>query len=406
MMSLLERPASEDSSPPTPHWPHAKVVVAGNELTLFEESISFVAAMVADIRQAGQRVWLESYIIVDDEAARAVADALIERAAAGLDVRLMYDAVGCLSTPQAYFDRLAAGGVKVHAFHSIREQLWDLRFFQTLNRRNHRKLLIVDDRIGYFGGMNIVDQRGLATPGDAKARHLPASSGWRDLHVRLVGLKQAEIAREMERLWQWKTRQPITAAAVWPINAMLETRTDDIHFFSSRPSRQSRRIGRVVGPLIRRAEREIIVSMAYFIPIGQVLRELLRARRRGVRVRVVVPGKSDVKAVQWATRHLCRRLLARGILIYERKDFMLHSKVIVIDGERTVVGSANLDPRSLRTNLEFVAVIFSRAMAEAATRFCRHEIQHSRRIRLTEIRRRPWWQRIRDRLAWSIRRWL
>lgn len=405
-MSLMERPTSDATSPPAPVWPHTVVTVAGNELTLFEESISFVAAIVADIRQAQHRVWLESYIVVDDDAGRAVADALIERAAAGLDVRLMYDAIGCMSTPQEYFDRLTAGGVKVHAFHTIRDHLWEIRSFRMLNRRNHRKLLIVDDRIGYFGGMNLVDQRGLATPIDTKVRHLPASAGWRDLHIRLVGPKQVEIAHEMERLWQWKTRQPIASRAVWPLVEMLQADADDLRFFASRPGRRSRRIGRVIGPLIRRAKQEIIVSMAYFIPIGVVLRELLRARRRGVRVRVVVPGKSDVKLVQWATRHLCRRLLARGILIYERKDYMLHSKVIVIDGKRTVVGSANLDPRSLRTNLEFVAVIFSRSMAAAATRFCRHEIARSRRIRLSEIRRRPWWQRLRDRLSWSIRRWL
>ncbi|HEX3999615.1 MAG TPA: phospholipase D-like domain-containing protein [Pirellulales bacterium] len=405
-MSLAEGPTSEQRSLPQPHWDHAAVAVAGNELTLYEESISFIDAMLADIRTARQRVWLESYIIVDDSAARAVADALIERAAAGLDVRLMYDSIGCLSTPQSFFDRLTAGGVKVHGFHSIRERLWDIRLLQFLNRRNHRKLLVVDDRVGYFGGMNLVDQRGLATPSDAKARHLPASAGWRDLHVRLVGPKQAEIAREMERLWQWKTRQPITAPAAWPLRQLLAAERDDIFFFASRPSRHSRRIGRVIGPLIRGAQREIIVSMAYFIPIGAVMRELLRARRRGVRVRVVVPGNSDVKLVQWATRHLCRRLLARGILIFERKDYMLHSKVIVIDGVRTIVGSANLDPRSLRTNLEFVGVIFSQAMAAAATRFCLHEIHHSRRIRLVEIRSRPWWQRVRDRFAWSLRRWL
>jgi len=405
-MSLAERPASDPPSLPTPHWPNVKVSVAGNELTLFEESISFIDALVADIRLARRRVWLESYIIVDDTAGRAVADALLDRAAAGVDVRLMYDSIGCLSTPQAYFDRLAEGGVRVHGFHSIRDFIWNFRILHFLNRRNHRKLLVVDDAIGYFGGMNIVDQRRLATPSDIKQRHLPLSAGWRDLHLRLVGPKQAEIAREMERLWERKTRLPLRTPATWPLHEMLTTRDADIHFFASRPSRRRRRIGRVIGPLIRRAEREIIVSMAYFIPIGTVLRELLRARRRGVRVRVVVPGNSDVKLVQWSTRHLCRRLLARGILIYERKDFMLHSKVIVIDGERTVVGSANLDPRSLRTNLEFIGVIFSRAMAAAATQFCLHEIAHSRRIRLGEIRRRPWWQRLRDRLAWSLRRWL
>jgi cardiolipin synthase len=405
-MSLVEGPTSAERTPPTPVWPHAKVLVAGNELTLYEESISFIAAMVDDIRNAKRRVWLESYIIVDDQAARSVADALIERAAAGVDIRLMYDSIGCLSTPRAFFDRLSAGGVQVHAFHSVRDLLWDFRFFHFLNRRNHRKLLVIDDRIGYFGGMNLVDQRGLVTPGDTKARHLPASAGWRDLHVRLVGDKQAEIAHEMERLWQMKTKRPLRAPAVWPLREMLACHADDIHFFASRPTRKGRRIGRIIAPLIRTAQNEILISMAYFIPVGAVRRELLRAKRRGVRVRVVVPGNSDVKLVQWATRHLCLSLLRRGILIYERQDFMLHSKVIVIDGQRTVVGSSNLDPRSLRTNLEFVAVVTSSAMAAEATKFCRHEIQHSRRVRLAEIRNRPWWQRLRDRLAWSLRSWL
>lgn len=405
-MSLVERPAPDKPSAPVPVGPHAPIPVAGNELTLFENSISFISAMVADIRQARRRVWLESYIIVDDAASRAVADALLERAAAGVDVRLMYDSIGCISTPQAFFDRLVRGGVKVHSFHSIRQWLWDVRFLRFMNRRNHRKLLVVDDRIAYFGGMNLVDQRGVATPSDAKARHLPASAGWRDLHVRLAGPKQAEIAHEMQRLWQWKTGERITIPSAWPLREMLESHADDIYFFGSRPNRRSKRIGKILAPLIRRAQREILVSMAYFIPIGAVRRELLRAKRRGVRVRVVVPGHSDVRLVQWATRHMCSHLLARGIQIYERKEFMLHSKVLVIDGERTVVGSANLDPRSLRTNLEFVGVICSRAMAAAAMHFCLHEIRHSRRLRLSELRRRSWWQRLRDRLAWSLRRWL
>lgn len=404
-MSLVEHRKSAESFP-SHAFASSKVSVAGNELTLFEDSTSYIAALVADIRSAKRRVWLESYIIVDDEAARAVADALLDRAAAGVDVRFIYDAIGCLSTPQAFFDSLAAGGVRVHAFRSIRDLPWDIRFFQFLNRRNHRKLIVVDDTVAYFGGMNLVDQRYLTKPSDTKALKLPASAGWRDLHVRLDGPKQSEIAREMERLWRRKTHRSLRTPAAWPIREMLDERVEGIQFFASRPGRPSRRVGRVIAPLLERAEREIIVSMAYFLPMGRVLRELLRARRRGVRVRVVVPGNSDVKLVQWATRHLCRRLLARGILLYERNDFMLHSKVIVIDGERTVVGSANLDPRSLRTNLEFVGVIFSHAMADAATNFCLHEIEHSRRIRLSEIRNRRWWQRLRDWSAWSLRGWL
>jgi cardiolipin synthase A/B len=406
-MSILDHPTSENLGRATAEpvlLPH--VEVAGNELTLFEGSMALIDAMVADIRQAKRRVWLESYTIADDAAGRAVAEALVERAAAGVDVRVMYDAIGSHSTPQSYFDRLSDGGVEVHAFHSIRDNLWRFPFLRMLNRRNHRKLLAIDDRVAYFGGMNIVDQRGIATPADVKRRHLPASAGWRDLHVRLVGPQQVEIADDFERLWRWKHLGRGDRRMVWRIDEFLEQRRDAIQFFSSRPGRAKRRVARILAPLIRQARREITVSMAYFIPVGSVQRELLRARRRGVRVRVVVPGQSDVPAVRWATRHLCQRLLARGIQVHERQDLMLHSKVMVIDGQWTVVGSCNLDPRSLRLNLEFFAVIRSAAMASAAGAFCRHELAHSHRVRLSEIRNRPLWQRIRDRLAWSIRRWL
>ena len=394
-----QRPLEDNS-------PLAKVEVAGNELTLFDGSPALIEAMLADIRQAKKRVWLESYTIADDAAGQAIAEALLERAAAGIDVRVVYDAIGSYATPQAFFDRLTAGGVHVHAFHAIRANLWRFRVLQILNRRDHRKLLVVDSRVGYFGGMNIVDQRGIATPADAKLRNLPASSGWRDLHVRLVGPQQPEIADDFERLWRWKHLRRSDPRTVWRFAEMFAGGGDAIHFFSSRPGRKTRRVARIFVPLIRRAERTITVSMAYFIPVGRVLRELLQARRRGVRVRVVVPAVSDVPAVHWATRHLCRRLLARGIQVYERQDLMLHSKVMVIDDCWTVVGSCNLDPRSLRLNLEFLAVIRSSAMGRAATAFCRHEMEHSRRLRLAEIRARPLWQRLRDRLAWSIRRWL
>ncbi len=121
---------------------------------------------------------------------------------------------------------------------------------------------------------------------------------------------------------------------------------------------------------------------------------------------MIIPGKSDVRAVQWATRHLYARLLKRGIRIYERQDQMLHSKVMVIDDARSVIGSCNLDPRSLRINLEFMAVIHSRAMARALNRIACFELRNSRRITLADDLRRTWTERLLDRIAWSFRRWL
>jgi cardiolipin synthase len=393
-------PAHAGSRAPT------AVQVAGQALTIFEESPPLVAAMLDDIRTATALVWLESYTIVADAAGRAVADALKERARAGLDVRLMYDAFGSLGTPAEFFEGLRDAGVQVHAYHTVREALRRSALFRVLNRRNHRKLLVVDDCVAYFGGMNLVDQSGIRTVADARARRLPASAGWRDVHVRLEGPRQRDIALAMDRLWRRAHRRRGVRWPAWPLRRMLAERGERIYFFESRPSFKARRTARIFVPLIRRARRSITLSMAYFIPVGRVLRELMRASRRGVRVRVILPGQSDVRLAQWASYHLYARLLRAGIRIFERFDNMLHSKVMVIDDRWTVTGSCNLDPRSLRLNLEFVAVIASPKLTGVMNDICAYEIRHSRRVCRRDVAGRPWWQRVRDRAAWALRWWL
>lgn len=386
------------------------LIVAGQELTLFEEASPLIDAMMQDISTAQTRVWLESYIIADDAAGRAVANALCERAAAGVAVKVIYDAVGSLSTPSAFFVRLRQAGVRVSAYHKFTAALWRLsllrRMLRRLNRRDHRKLLLIDDHIAYFGGMNIVDQSGIRTQADARARHLPASAGWRDVHVRLVGPQQKEIAAAFDSLWRRVRHRKVKPASRWPVQEMLASEQDTLWFFDSRPSLRDRRPQRVFVPLIQQARRSITVSMAYFVPVGEVLRELVRALKRGVIVRVIVPAESDVKLVRWATRHTYAYLLARGFRLFERRDLMLHSKVLMIDDAWTVVGSCNLDARSLWMNLEFFAVIHSRAVNTAVKRICRADLRNSKRITFDHDRRRPWWQRLLDWMAWRCRYWL
>jgi cardiolipin synthase A/B len=398
---------------PSPEKPTAsprlgRVEVAGHELTIFEESPPLITAMVEDIKAARSRVWMESYIFANDASAAAVAAALAERARAGLDVRLMVDAWGSFGTPNSLFNRLRAAGVQVHIFHRLGESFHPLRFLQVLNQRNHRKLLVVDDTIAYFGGMNVVDQSGIHSTADAKDRHLPASAGWRDVHVRLVGPRQSEVAESCLRLWNRVHHLPVVRQPRWPVDQIAGTpiEREALFFFDSRPRFKYRRPQRILVPLIRQARREITLTFAYFVPLGRVLRELLKARRRGVRVRVIVPGQSDVKVVQWATRHFYEYLLKRGVRIYERKDCMLHSKVMVVDGRWSVIGSCNFDARSLRLNLEFFAAIHSPQLAQALVRICQQEMRDSVRITAALCRERTWWQRYRDRLAWSFRKWL
>lgn len=411
-MSQLEFDASTtaaSTAPPSAHRPGevGALRVAGHDVTIFEESPPLIAAMIDDIEQARTRVWLESYIIANDRAGRAMGEAILRRAAAGVDCRVMYDAVGSNATPSSFFAWLARGGVQVRGYRSLWQALWRFRSLRLFNRRDHRKLLVIDDRVAYFGGMNIVDQSGIHTVEEAKARNLPASAGWRDVHLRLAGPRQLEVAEAFARLWRKKRlRPPRRRGPRWPIRQMLVERGEGIYFFDCRPQLRYRRATRVLAPLLWKARRSITLSMAYFIPQGRVLRELIRASRRGVKVRVIIPGKSDVKAVQWATRHFYDKLLHHGIRIYERKDQMLHSKLLVIDDEWSLIGSCNLDPRSLRLNLEFFAVFRSRAMASTSRRICGFEMRNSRRVTLVDCLGRPWWQRWLDRLAWSMRRWL
>jgi cardiolipin synthase len=379
--------------------------VAGHDLQLFEESPPLIGSMVRDIRAARRRVWLEAYIVSGDRAGQAIAAALEERAGAGVDVRLIYDAVGSLSTPTEYFADLEHAGVKVHCYHSLGSTFWTGRFFQLFNRRDHRKLLIADD-VAYFGGMNIVDQSSIRSVDDAKALRLPSSAGWRDVHARMTGPKVAEVAATYDRLWKRVHHQPASRPPRWPGPRFVEAKEDTILFFESRPWIKAHRPYRVFVPLLRSARKSVTVSMAYFLPLGKVLRELVRAARRGVQVRVIVPARGDVKAAEVATRHMYEYLIERGIEIYERQDQMLHSKVMVVDGQWTVIGSCNLDPRSLWINLEFMGVFRSEELAAAVDSICAHELSNSRRITLEDYQNRGWFDRWYGLLAWQFRRFL
>jgi cardiolipin synthase len=377
-----------------------RLEVAGHELKVYVDSASLITAMIADIQSATRRIWLESYVFAGDSAGRAVAEALKERARAGVDVRVLYDAYGSLGTPAALFEEMRAAHVRVHAFHALWDAFWQLSVLRILNRRNHRKLLVIDDDVAYFGGMNIVHEMAQAEGG-----LLPISAGCRDVHVRLVGPRQAELAQNMDHLWRRLHNQPTPRQ---PRSSRRPTisQQEHLHFFDSSPGFKHSRAVRVFTQLIRRAKHSITLSMAYFIPVGKILRELGRACRRGVLVRVIVPGLSNVQVVQRASRHCYARLLQQGIRIFERQDKMLHGKVMIVDDEWSLIGSCNLDPRSLWINRELFAVIRSARMAAVIREVCAYEIRHSRRVGLAHCRAFSWWQRLLDWAAWSFRWWL
>jgi cardiolipin synthase len=387
--------------------------VAGQQLTVFVESPPLFESMVRDIRRATQRVWVEVYIFFNDRGATEIANALKEKAHEGLDVRVLYDALGSNATPGSFFNDMIAAGVKVHAFHSLMEGLRRFRPLSFFNRRNHRKLMVIDDTVAYFGGMNIIDN--VESVEQQKKEQRPTSSGWRDVHLRLEGPQQYELAESFERSWRRAHGEPVEKRSrVYRRALQLDGVSHDPHaavpesirFFDSGPGRKYSRAARVFARLIRHSQYQLVISMAYFVPTGKTLRALLAARRRGVRIRVIVPGKSDVPIVQRATSYLYDNLIRRGFRIYERRQQMLHSKTMVVDDLYTIVGSCNLDPRSLYINLEFMAVIRSRKFAAIMREICRFEMANSERITMVRCLQVPLLQRFINRLAWSFRWWL
>ena len=406
-MSITELPPTTAETPPPPHSGIWDVRAAGHDLRLFVEWGPLMQAVLADIENAEKRIWLETFTFEADSAGHLLAEALKAKAREGVDVRVMYDAVGSRGTPNSFFADMAAAGVQVHCFHTLTDVLrnWSLwSLWKIFNRRNHRKLLVVDDRVAYFGGMNMAD-RGGVTVHDDGTRELSPLGPWRDLHVRLVGPQQEVIVQSLD--WMWKKAHHLPdGRGRWPRRKLLKARSDGLFFFDCAPSLKFRRAHRVLCPLIGRARRNITISMAYFIPGGKVIRALLRARRRGVKVRVVLPGKTDVPAVQWAIRHLYARLVKHGIRIYERQDLMLHSKALVIDDQWSVIGSCNLDPRSLQWNFEFLGVIRSRALACTLKKICAYELRHSQRVTEQHTLKRSWFERLLHYVAWRLRGWL
>jgi cardiolipin synthase len=379
--------------------------VCGQTATLFTQPVSLMEAMLADFRAARSRIWVESYIIRWDWIGREMARVLRQRAAEGLDVRLLYDSIGCLSVWPGYFHRLRRSGVQVHGFHPWWKLLpnMDLR---TMNIRDHRRLVIVDDEIGYFGGMNIGDFGGPGSKRPRFSRRSAVEATWPDVHMRMVGPRQADLEAGFESLWRRARGESPAPAPPWQFEELDSASEETICFFDSDPRDPMRRPENVFVPLFRRARESITLLVSYSLPLGPVLDELIAACRRGVRVRLVLPADSDIKIVQYAARHFYEELHSYGIEIYEREGQMLHSKTMVIDGEWCVVGSCNLDPRSLWINLEFFAVIRSRAMGTLLEEIASAELSQSRRVDQQRIAGRRWWQRLVDSFAWKFRRWI
>ena len=384
-------------------------MVVGNRVTLLKDGPATYQAMFAAIRKARDHINMESYIVEDDEIGRKFADALIEKQKQGVQVRLLHDSVGTLSTPKAFFDRLEEAGVQTLEFNPINPLAGKNK--SAIDHRDHRKLLIVDGRVAFLGGINISSVYSSGSASVRRSKPQPAGDAdikdakkkqtpWRDTHVQIEGPVVAEYQKLFLATWDNQKGEMPDDARFFP---KLENAGKDIvHAIGSAANDPYSQIYVTLVSAINSAESYIYLTNAYFVPDPQLLDALKNAARRGVDVRIILPSHTDFWAVFHAGRSRYTALLEAGVQIYERQGALLHSKTALIDGVWSCIGSTNLDWRSFVHNNEIDAVVLSDAFAAQMRAMFQDDLSQSRAIDLERWKHRPASMRMKE---WSARLW-
>lgn len=360
--------------------------VGNDEVQLLRDGAQAFPAMLAAIAGARREILLEMYWVGDDDCGRRFRDALAERARHGVTVKVVVDAVGSLALTPSFWMPLTASGGAVSTYHPVRALVRKLDLAR-LDRRDHRKILVVDGEVGFLGGINL-------------ARHWLAfddgGEGWRDDAVSLRGPAAAELRAVFFEAWRR------AAEARGPFPRVSARQDGPVAIVASGRTRR-RSIRREYLRRLRRARERIDIANSYFVPDVGLRGALFRARARGVRVRVLVPMKSDVPLVQLASEALFDRLVRRGIEVYAYPETILHAKTAIID-DVTTIGSYNFDERSFRKNLEANVFIDDRAFARHARAWFEHDLAQAERIDLARWRERGVARRVGEALAFALRR--
>jgi len=349
-------------------------------------------AMLTAIAGAQRSICLETYIYEEDGTGKRFAAALMERARAGVTVRLTYDAVGGFGMSATFVDELRAAGIEVAEFHPIAP--WRRRW--SLSRRDHRKILVVDDEVAFTGGLNIADDYAAVEDG---------GKGWRDTHCMLRGPIVADLARLFRRTWLYCGGTPYNAPP--PAEELAPAGGSTLaRLLDNTQRRRRRRIRRAYVGAINAARHQILIENAYFLPDLVVRGALRRAMARGVEVRVIAPGHSDVRVIELASLLVFRRLARAGVRILRWRGVMLHAKTAVIDAIWSTIGSYNLDNISLFYNLEDTVEVLDAEHGAAMVRQFELDTANTDPFDEATWQRLPWWKKFGAWLAYQFRRWL
>ena len=353
--------------------------IAGNRVQALVNGEQIFPAMLAAIRGARQTITFETYIYWSGATGKAFTQALIERARAGIRVHLLYDAVGSQKIDEQAIARMRQAGVEVGVYNPVR---WHT--LTKMNNRTHRKILVVDGRVGFTGGAGI---------GDEWSGNAQDPDHWRDTHFRLEGPAVAQMQAAFMENWIEITGQVLHGEAYFP--RLPPAGNQLAQFFIASPGGGGESMQLMYLMSIAAASRSIKLSAAYFVPDDNEVRMLAAAAKRGVKVQIIAPGaRTDSPAVRRASRSTWGELLRAGVEMLEYQPTFFHCKVMIVDDLWVSVGSTNFDTRSFSVNDEANLNVYDREFALAQARIFDEDLKRSRRVTLEEWQRRPWIEKL------------
>ena len=377
---------------------------AGNKVTLLQDGPSTYQALYGAMAAATSSIDMESYVIEDDEVGQRFARELVSASARGVVVNLIYDSVGSLHTPKAYFAALAAHGVNTLQFNPVDPSKartgWDV------NQRDHRKLTIIDGRTAFVGGINIssvysggsFSQRSKNQPGHGQK--VP----WRDTDLQIEGPVVADFQKLFMDTWARQKGKPMASADYFPqIDRQGSVVVRAIGGTSTEPYSQ---IYATLVSAIRSSSTSILLANAYFDPDPQLMGAIIDAAKRGVDVQLLLPSISDTWLVSAAGRRHYGKLLEAGVKIYQRQGALLHSKTTLIDGVWCAVGSTNLDWRSFLHNDEVDAIVLSQSFGDQMRAAFQADLAQSEQLTMEKWSNRGLWLRVQEMSAGMWEYWL
>ncbi|MFC5459186.1 cardiolipin synthase [Massilia niabensis] len=373
-------------------------LIAGNQVQLLFDGPATMREMMAAVRGATSSINLETYIFDQDPIGLQFAELLMEKRREGVRVNVMYDSVGTLGTPQAFFDRMREAGITLLAFNPINPA--KAKGNWSINNRDHRKIMVVDGKVAFTGGINISSD--YANSSLFRSRGKPENVdkdkvGWRDTHVRIEGPAVATLQWAFVNNWVRQEAGELPPGDYFPRLAPAGDKF--VRVLATEPNGHSE-IYRSLMVAINEARKSVHITSAYFVPDQQIIDALVGAAKRGVDVKLVLPGVSDHGLVMHAGRAFYEPLLAGGVRIFQLQVAVLHAKTAVIDGAWSTIGSANIDRRSFIHNYELNVVVIDPAFGRDMESAFNEDLRDSKEVTLEQWRNRPWADRVKE---WASR---